>query len=205
MIVKNWTCRHSLREGSGKRDGDHICSSGDDTVTDSGASMGLYLSTGNRDTFAIMIGRNWLATIALATAVCAALPAQAAKLYKWVDEEGNVTYSERKPANRESETIRLRGATLDSTGAQEKLDQLNERADSQRKDREFSENSATATAERDERMANNCKIARDNMRILRTTSRIQDKDADGEPYFLDEAGIQAKIADSQGQIDDNCN
>ena len=151
-----------------------------------------------------MNGRIRLATIALATAVCAALPAQAAKLYKWVDEQGNVSYSERRPANRESETIRLRGATLDSTGAQEKLDQLNERADSQRKDREFSENSATATAERDERMANNCKIAQENMRILRTTSRIKDKNADGEAYFLDEAGIQAKMAQTQSQIDNNC-
>ncbi len=152
-----------------------------------------------------MNGRIRLATIALATAVCAALPVQGAKLYKWVDEQGNVSYSERRPANRESETIRLRGATLDSTGAQEKLDPLNERADSQRKDREFSENSATATAERDERMSSNCKTARDNMRILRTTSRIQDKDADGEPYFLDEAGIQAKMAATQRQIDNNCN
>ena len=152
-----------------------------------------------------MNGRIRLATIALVTAVCAALPAQAAKLYKWVDDQGNVTYSERRPTNRESETIQLRGATLDASGAQEKLDQLNERANAEQKDREFAENSASATAERSERMANNCKIARENLRILKTTSRIQDKDADGEAYFLDEAGIQAKMADTQRQIDSNCN
>ena len=152
-----------------------------------------------------MNSRIRLATIALAAAVCAALPAQAAKLYKWVDDQGNVTYSERKPQNREVETIRLRGATLDSSGAQEKLDQLNDRAESQQKDREFAEISTTATAERDQRMASNCKTARENMRILRTTSRIQDKDADGEAYFLDEAGIQTKMAQTQQQIDNNCN
>ncbi len=151
-----------------------------------------------------MNGRIQLATIALLTAVCAALPAQAAKLYKWVDDQGNVTYSERRPTNRESETIQLRGATLDSSGAQEKLDQLNDRANAQQKDREFAENSASATAERSERMANNCKIARENLRILKTTSRIQDKDADGEAYFLDETGIQAKMADTQRQVENNC-
>ena len=151
-----------------------------------------------------MNGRIQLATIALLTAVCAALPAQAAKLYKWVDDQGNVTYSERRPTNRESETIQLRGATLDSSGAQEKLDQLNDRANAQQKDREFAENSTSATAERSERMANNCKIARENLRILKTTSRIQDKAADGEAYFLDEAGIQAKMADTQRQIENNC-
>ena len=152
-----------------------------------------------------MNGRIRLATIALVTAVCAALPAQAAKLYKWVDDQGNVTYSERRPTNRESETIQLRGATLDASGAQEKLDQLNERANAEQKDREFAENSASATAERSERMANNCKIARENLRILKTTSRIQDKDADGEAYFLDEAGRQAKMADTQRQVENNCN
>ena len=152
-----------------------------------------------------MIGSLRLATIALATTLCAAPPVQAAKLYKWIDEQGNVTYSERKPPDRPVETIRLRGATLDSSGAEEKLDRLNERAEAQQKDRDFAENSATATAERNERMANNCKIARENMRILRTTSRIRDTSADGEPHFLDEAGIQAKIAETQRHVDENCN
>jgi len=152
-----------------------------------------------------MNARIWIAAIALAPALWASAPVQAAKLYKWVDEQGNVTYSQTKPPDREAETIRLRSATLDASGAQDRLDELNDRAAAQQKDREFAENSATATAERDERMTSNCEIARQNMRILKTTSRIQDKDADGEPYFLDEAGIQAKIASTQRQIDNNCN
>jgi hypothetical protein len=149
--------------------------------------------------------RNWLATMTLATALGAALPVQAGKLYKYVDEQGNITYSQSKPPGQEAETIRLKSATLDSSGAQERLDRLNEQAGAQDKDREFAENSASATAERDKRMANNCKIAQGNMRILRTTSRIQDKDASGQSYFLDESAIQAKMADTQRQIDDNCN
>jgi len=152
-----------------------------------------------------MNGRIWLAIVALVTTLGAAPSTQAAKLYKWVDEQGNVTYSEKKPPDAEAETIRLRSATLDAAGAQEKLDQLNEQAESQQKDRDFAQNAATATAERNERMASNCKIAQENMRILRSTSRIQDKDANGEPFFLDEAGIQAKMAQTQQQIDNNCN
>lgn len=154
-----------------------------------------------------MNGRIWLAAIgvaALAVLLGAAPPAQAAKLYKWVDADGNVTYSQRKPPDRDAETIRLRSATLESQGARERLDHLNDQVETQEKDREFAENSASATRERDERMASNCVVARENMRILKTTSRIQAKDENGEPYFLDEAGIQAKIAKSQQQIDDNC-
>ena len=142
--------------------------------------------------------------VALALALGAATTAEAAKLYKWVDEDGNVTYSQQKPPDQKAETIRLRSATLNADGAREKLDQLNERAGEQQKDREFAENSATATRERDERMANNCKIARENMRILRTTSRIQAKDENGEPYFLDDSAIQAKIAETERQIQNNC-
>lgn len=146
-----------------------------------------------------------LAALVLATALCTSVSAHAAKLYKWVDAQGNVTYSERKPPpDSKAETIRLRSATLDAEGARERLDELSERAEEQRKDREFAENSASANAEREERLANNCRIARENMRILRSTSRIQDKDAKGEPYFLDEAGIQAKIAETQKHIDENC-
>jgi len=152
-----------------------------------------------------MNGRNWLTTIALAAALGMALPAQATKLYKYVDEQGNVTYSQKKPLGQEAETIELNRATLNSSGAQERLDNLNEKAAAQDKDRDFAENSASATAERDARMASNCKIAQENMRILRTTSRIQDKDANGEPYFLDESAIQGKMAATQAQIDSNCN
>ena len=152
-----------------------------------------------------MNGRIRLASIALAAIICTALPAHAAKLYKWVDADGNVTYSERKPPpESNAETIRLRSATLNADGAQERLDELSNQVDEQNKDRDFAKNSATATAERDERMANNCQIARDNMRILKTTSRIQDKDENGEAYFLDEAGIQAKMAQTQQQIENNC-
>jgi len=87
-----------------------------------------------------MNGRISIAAIAFAAALWAGAPAQAAKLYKWVDEQGNVTYSQTKPPDRESETIRLRSSTLDSSGAREQLDELNERAATQQKDREFAEN-----------------------------------------------------------------
>ena len=152
-----------------------------------------------------MNGPTRFSAITLLAGVLIALPTHAAKLYKWVDADGNVTYSERRPPpESNAETIRLRSATIDDEGAQEKLDTLSERAAEQERDREFAENSATAGAAREERLANNCKIARENMRILKTTSRIQDKDANGEAYFLDEAAIQAKIAQTQQQIADNC-
>lgn len=148
--------------------------------------------------------RTSLTALALSAALASANPALAAKLYKWVDEDGNVTYSQIKPPDREAETVRLRSATLREDGANEKLESLTDKANEASKDREFAENEATAQMERRERLKKNCEIARENMRILKTNSRVQDKDADGNPYFLDEAAIEAKIEATQRQIEANC-
>jgi hypothetical protein len=126
-------------------------------------------------------------------------------MYKWVDADGNITYSQKKPPNQEAETIRLRSSNISDEGAQDKLDALSERAEEQSEEREFDKNHASAVKEREDRLASNCKIAKENMRILRNNSRIQAKDAEGTPYFLDESSIKAKMDETQRQIDSNCN
>lgn len=145
-----------------------------------------------------------LAVIAFSGLACIAAPLQAGKLYKWVDEEGNVTYSQKKPPNADVETIRLRSSLISDEGAQEKLDALTERSEEEREDGEFEQRHASAMKERDERLKSNCKIAQENMRILRTSSRIQGKDGEGNAYFLDEDAIKAKMDETQRQIDANC-
>lgn len=151
-----------------------------------------------------MITSRMLAPAALLAGLLLAAPAPAAKLYKWVDADGNVTYSQQKPPDAQAETIRLRSSTLDDSGAQERLDQLNERAGEASKDREFAETTASAQKERDERLKKNCEIARENLRILQNSSRIQDKDAEGNPYFLDDDAIKAKLEQTRTQIQQNC-
>ena len=152
-----------------------------------------------------MITSRILAPAALVTGMLLAAPSwSAGKLYKWVDEQGNVTYSQQKPPGAQAETIRLRSATLNEDGAQEKLDSLSERADENAKDREFAENQAEAEKAREERLKKNCEIARQNLRILQNSSRIQDKDAEGNPYFLDDAAIKAKLEQTKIQIEQNC-
>ncbi len=141
--------------------------------------------------------RLWVGILLLA--VAAAAPA---KLYKWVDEQGNVTYSERKPPGRDAKEIKLLGVpAVSNEQARERLDQLNDRADTERKDRDFKQNYASETAEREARLKENCEIARQNLRVLETASRVQG--ADGG--FLDDEQRKARIAQTQQQIEDNCN
>ena len=130
--------------------------------------------------------------------VCAAAPA---KLYKWVDADGNVTYSERKPPDVQAEEIEVRVPRVTSEQAESRLEQLNERAETAREDRRFKENYASETAEREARLKENCEIARENLRILETASRV--KDAEGN--FIEDSQREARIQQARQEIEDNCN
>lgn len=127
-----------------------------------------------------------------------------ARVYKWVDDEGNVQYSQTKPRDREAQTVNTLPSGTTDDNARRQLDSLRDKADTARKDREFARDYGADTQARDERLRKNCETARENLRILETASRIQDTDAQGNRYFLDEASKQAKIDETRRQIEDNC-
>ena len=125
-----------------------------------------------------------------------------AKLYKWVDEDGNVTYSERKPPDRKAEEVKLIGVPeVTPEQARERLDDLTEKAETLRKDRTFKETYATESAEREARLKENCETARQNLRVLETASRVKADDGS----FIDDAQREAQMEYTRQQIQDNCN
>jgi len=127
--------------------------------------------------------------------------AASAKLYKWVDTDGNVTYSERKPPDRQAEELKLRGvAPVSKEQARERLDELKGNADLPRKDREFKQTVSTETAERDKRLAQNCETHRENLRVLQNAPRV--KGSDGS--FLDDKARAAQMDRAQKEIESNC-
>lgn len=142
--------------------------------------------------------------IALPVAMTLMLLAGAApaKLYKWVDEQGNVTYSERKPPDRPVEEIKLLGVpSVSNEQAQQRLEQLNEKAETASKDREFKNTVTAEVAEREERLKENCETARQNLRVLENASRVQDQSG----QFMDDAQRAARLAQTRKDVEDNCN
>jgi hypothetical protein len=138
----------------------------------------------------------------IAAALLAVSFAAPAKLYKWVDADGNVTYSERKPPDVQAEEIKLLGVpSVSGEEARERLERLNDSIETLRKDREFKQDYASEDTEREARLKENCETARQNLRILETASRV--KDADGS--FIDDSTREARIATARQQIEDNCN
>ena len=140
-----------------------------------------------------------LFTLALLAGLTA--PVGAAKFYKSIDENGTVSYSQTRPSGGNSQAISLRGVPqVSNQQAREQLNQLSERTQTARADREFKNNYATESKSRDERMKANCETARENARVLETASRV--KSADGS--FIDDATRAKNLAQAKKQIDDFC-
>ncbi|MDX1512710.1 MAG: DUF4124 domain-containing protein [Gammaproteobacteria bacterium] len=127
-----------------------------------------------------------------------------AKLYKWVDENGNVTYSERKPPDKQATEIKVRTAPVTPDQSREQLEGLKDKTDTQQKDRDYATTAANEDAAAAEQLKKNCEIARQNKRVLENTSRIQGQDSQGNTYFLNEAEIAAKLEQSKKQIELYC-
>lgn len=125
-----------------------------------------------------------------------------AKLYKWVDEQGNVTYSERKPTDQKAEEIKLLGVpAVSNEEARQRLDQLTDKAETATKDREFKQTVTAEVAERDERLKANCDTAQQNLRVLENASRVKDQDG----QFMSDAQRAARLAQTRKEVEDNCN
>ena len=136
----------------------------------------------------------WIATLTLLLLPLGTV--QASKLYKWVDESGQVHYTQTPPAQgqaRQSQEMQLpRSVTAvgnaDSAAAAAVDD------------------SAPASDDPVEQFrairAENCKIARQNLEVYKTSERISQ--ADGQVLVLDDQSRAAKIAEAEGMIREFC-
>lgn len=125
-----------------------------------------------------------------------------AGVYKWVDENGVVHYSEIKPLDYEAENLRPRSDGTTDEEARRKLEALIDRA--QDKDVGPTPDDRQQALTRASRRKENCDTARENLRLLESGVRIRANDADGNAYFLDDEARQTKLAETQSQIQANC-
>jgi flagellum-specific peptidoglycan hydrolase FlgJ len=134
------------------------------------------------------------------------LNAPQAKMYKWVDKDGNVTYSQLKPPNVKAETVKLHGVqSVSEEQAKERLNNLTDKADTARKDREFESTATAETKERNERLKENCETARQNLRVLKTGARVKSTDSNTGGSFLTDEQKAAQLAQANKNIENNCN
>jgi hypothetical protein len=152
-----------------------------------------------------MLHRIWLLAFLL---VCLLpRPGITGKIYRYTDAEGVTTFSELPPPAGESgELIRplYFGTDVKSEQSQKKLESLVDNLDARAKDREFKSQYTKEEQDREKRRKENCEIARQNLRILETASRVRNKGPDGNLYFIDDNEKQQKITETKEQIKTFC-
>ncbi len=141
----------------------------------------------------------------LLTLMLASFTALQAQPYKWVDEDGNVTYSQQKPPDVKAKTVKLRGVeSVSSEQARERLDSLSDKAKTTRKDREFQATAISESQLRDKRLKENCESARQNLRILTAGSRVKSTDPEAGGGFMSDEQRAEQIEQARTNIENNC-
>jgi len=144
----------------------------------------------------------------LVAAVIAFAPAVegATELYKWVDEDGTVTYSQLKPPReRAAQPVELRGFGPPHTEPEVSEAELLEQTKLKEEEEKARVAAAQAETERVEREKTYCDLAQKNLRVLQSPAqRLSVQGADGKSHYMDDKERAAKITETQTQIEEFC-
>lgn len=148
--------------------------------------------------------RDKLLPTLLALGLLGASGVSGAKIYKYVDENGNVVYSQTKPKNVEALEVKPRVRKVSPEEARKELDALGEKADNAGRNRDVIKKSKEDTEALAQREKENCETARKNLAVLQSSPRVQSPDENGQLFVLDEEAVKAKTAEAQEQITRYC-
>lgn len=136
--------------------------------------------------------------------VCALALATAAsaQLYKSVDKDGRITYSDQPPPALESKQLKIDPAPAGTPApsARERVKELDKsRAAEREKAKSEEEKAKRAKAD-----AERCERAKVQLRSLDNGGRFTSLNAQGERVFLDEAQVAAERERAQKAVDESC-
>jgi hypothetical protein len=153
----------------------------------------------------------WSGTIVVITLMAAFSIATAAeKMYRWVDAEGNVTYSDQPPPADARETKSLNepmpaaDPDADPEGASEAASYAEQEAEFQKRQKERD----AAAAEANEKAAQaamqkqNCEQARNDLEIVTNPprGRLRERNSEGELVYMSEEQLELRKAQAQEEV-----
>jgi hypothetical protein len=128
-----------------------------------------------------------------------------AETYRWVNDEGVVTYSQTPPPDHQAERVNLRGTAVPSDGqkSQTRLDQLRQRMADSAEDRQLAKQEREKSKEEKKIKRQNCEAARSNLRKLEGLgNRLYQ--TEGEYRRLPEEERQSLMQKEREHIKANC-
>ena len=131
--------------------------------------------------------------IVLLTAMMIFASSASAGLYKWVDSEGNVHYSQKRPTNQQFERLKAPPPAPEST---KPLYTTEKPAG------EAGKTAASETKKNEEIRAANCKKAKENLNNYQVHRRMRDKD--GNVTIIDDKERAKQIENATKAISNYC-
>jgi hypothetical protein len=129
-----------------------------------------------------------------------------AAIYKWVDEDGKVHYSETRPAEHQSKKMHVPMRTPENTSTY-KRPSLKTDKDAEAKDGAAGEDTKQAadSGMSSEEKAKICDRARAVLQTLTAGDRVRQKDQEGNITYMTEEEKQKRITSEKGKISKYCN
>jgi type IV secretory pathway VirB10-like protein len=128
-----------------------------------------------------------------------------AKIYTWVDEDGQTHYAQQPPASGDAKEVDVPPPPpIDPVDAQQQVDELIEQQENAEKAQQEAAEKQAQAAERQQKIDQNCQIAQQNLRGYQNNPGRRIIDADGNVTRMSEEERQQKIAQTQEQIDLYC-
>jgi hypothetical protein len=126
-------------------------------------------------------------------------------IYKWVDDNGEVHYTQVPPQNREYETLKQASAPADDpdrirSGLKEQVDAM----DKAQEERKEEVKDAEQWSNIQKRRRENCEIAKKNLANLHQGGNKAFMTPDGEVIRLTDDERQRRIDEANKQIEENC-
>lgn len=128
-----------------------------------------------------------------------------AQTYKWIDENGVVSYSQTPPPEQNSLPINVGSQPRrDSEQANSQLKALQQKLEDLREDRQLAKEQEAKTVQKEQIKQKNCAAARANLRKLEGLGHRLLKTSDGNYVRLTEEERQQRIQKATEQIKTNC-
>jgi parvulin-like peptidyl-prolyl isomerase len=133
------------------------------------------------------------------------IPVGFTQTYRWVDENGVVSYSQTPPPNHQAEILNIKSQSkTDGANAQQKLDDLRQRLQEQNKQRQLAKESADKARQEQLTREKNCRSARSNLSKLEGLGTRLLKTPEGDYIRLSEEQRQQRMESARQQIKLNC-
>ncbi|MGH8646402.1 MAG: DUF4124 domain-containing protein [Gammaproteobacteria bacterium] len=127
-----------------------------------------------------------------------------AGIYKWVDEQGNVQYTQTPPPDKPASLFETRPEPVDTEGALEKLKQQKDKSDAFIKERDTQAKEQEKSEQEAAQRSENCARARKNLEQLETTNRLFRTGEAGDRVKMTEEERQAGLTTAKSQIEEFC-